>query len=125
MEDVESTSAVLRQEKFIRGVVRGVVDLALAPLGLSRRVVLTTPHFVAVPFLVAGAPVVTTMHAKLARLFAGPLGLSLSPLPIKVGDPSVTLVWHASYDHDPAHIWLRRTVMRIAAEVGGWEHKPV
>ena len=41
----------------------GVVDEALAKLGLTRTVALTTPRFVAVPFLVAGAPVVTTMHA--------------------------------------------------------------
>jgi LysR family transcriptional activator of mexEF-oprN operon len=108
-----------------RGVMKGVVDVALAPLGLSRRVMLTTPHFVAVPFLVAGAPVVTTMHAQLARLFAGTLGLSLSPVPVEIPAQPVTLVWHASYDHDPAHMWLRRTVMRVAAEVGGWEHGPV
>ena len=46
---------------------RGVVDEALASSGCARTVALTTPRFVAVPFLVAGAPVVTTMHAKLAR----------------------------------------------------------
>ena len=49
---------------------RGVVDDALAKLGLSRQIALTTPRFVAVPFLVAGAPVITTMHARLARFFA-------------------------------------------------------
>jgi LysR family transcriptional activator of mexEF-oprN operon len=108
-----------------RGSLQGIVDVALASLGLRRRIVVTTPHFVAVPFLVAGAPVVTTMHAPLARLFAGTLGLSLSPVPVELLEQPVTLVWHASYDHDPGHIWLRRTVMRVAAEVGGWEHKPV
>ena len=35
---------------------RGVVDTALAELGLTRTVALTTPRFVAVPFLVAGSP---------------------------------------------------------------------
>ena len=57
---------------------------------------LTTPHFVAVPFLVAGAAVVTTMHSKLAHFFAGTLGLSLSPVPVELQDQPVTLVWHAS-----------------------------
>jgi len=103
---------------------QGVVDEALASLGLRRTVVLTTPRFVAVPFLVAGAAVVTTMHAKLAHFFAGALGLSLSPVPVKLREQPVTLVWHASYDRDPAHTWLRRTVMRVAAEVG-WEHGSV
>src|SRR5262245_48012969 len=36
---------------------RGIVDEALAKLGLSRTVAVTTPRFVVVPFLVAGAPV--------------------------------------------------------------------
>ena len=100
---------------------RGVVDDALAKLGLSRTVALTTSRFVAVPFLVAGAPVVTTMHGRLARYFAGALGLSLSPAPVELPEAPASLVWHASYDSDPAHMWLRQTVARVATEVG-WEH---
>ncbi len=95
---------------------RGVVDEALAKLGLERTVALTTPRFVVVPFLVAGAPVVTTMHAKLARFFAATLGLSLSPVPVELPDVSISLLWHASYDHDPAHLWLRRTIELVAAQ---------
>ena len=90
--------------------------MALAKLGLRRTVVLTTPRFVAVPFLVAGAPVVTTMHAKLARFFAAALGLSLSPAPVELPEVSVSLLWHASYDQDPAHVWLRRTMVHLTAE---------
>ncbi|MGO4677920.1 LysR family transcriptional regulator [Bosea sp. 2YAB26] len=99
---------------------QGAVDEALAKLGLRRRVALTTTRFVAVPFLVAGAPVITTMPARLARMFATELGLSLSPVPLSLPEPVAALVWHASYDHDPAHIWLRETVARVAADVG-WE----
>ena len=97
---------------------RGIVDDALAKLGLTRTIAVTTPRFVAVPFLVAGAPVVTTMHEKLARYFAGALGLSLSPAPLELPKVTAALVWHASYDHDPAHLWLRQVVARIAAETG-------
>ena len=58
---------------------RGVVDDALAKLGLRRTVVLTTPRFLAVPFLVARAPVVVTMPARLARLFARSTGAQHQP----------------------------------------------
>lgn len=95
---------------------RGVVDDALVPLGLKRTVVLTTPRFLAVPFLVARAPVVATMHARLARFFAAELGLSLSPAPVTLPEVSISMLWHASYDRDPAHVWLRRTVARLAQE---------
>ncbi len=97
---------------------RGVVDEALEKLGLHRMVALTTPRFMAVPFLVARAPVVTTMHARLARFFAGELGLSLSQPPVELPEVPVSLLWHASYDHDPAHLWLRQTIVRLAQDAG-------
>ena len=96
---------------------RSVVDDALTKLGLTRTVVLTTPHFLAVPFLVSRAPVVVTMPARLARFFATELGLSLSPPPVELQEIAVSLLWHGSYDHDPAHAWLRQEFVRLAQEV--------
>ena len=101
----------------LRPAERGVVDDALEKLGLRRTVVLTTPRFLAVPSLVARAPVVVTMHARLARFFAAELGLSLSLPPVELQDMAVSLLWHASYDHDPAHAWLRQMMVRLVAEL--------
>ena len=92
---------------------RGVVDDALEKLGLSRHVALTTPRFVAVPFLVAGAPVLTTMHARLAALFAGELQLTLSPAPVTLPEITIAMLWHASHDADSGHRWLRQTLERL------------
>jgi DNA-binding transcriptional LysR family regulator len=97
--------------------VRGIVDEALDKLGLHRSVALTTPRFLTVPSLVASAPVIVTMQARLARMFAAELGLSLSPPPVELSEETVLLLWHASYDHDPAHTWLRELVTRLAAEL--------
>ncbi|WLB59114.1 LysR family transcriptional regulator [Bradyrhizobium japonicum] len=97
--------------------VRGVVDDALEKLGLRRTVVLTTPRFLTVPALVARAPVVVTMHARLARLFATELELSLSQPPVDLQDVAVSLLWHASYDHDPSHAWLRQILVELVSEL--------
>jgi DNA-binding transcriptional LysR family regulator len=97
--------------------VRGIVDEALDKLGLRRSVALTTPRFLTVPSLVARAPVIVNMQARLARLFAAELGLSLSPPPVELSEVTVSLLWHASYDHDPGHTWLRELVTRLAAEL--------
>ena len=97
--------------------VRGIVDDALEKLGLGRSVALTTPRFLTVPSLVARTAVIVTMQARLARLFAAELGLSLSPPPVELSELTISLLWHASYDHDPAHTWLRELVIQVAAEL--------
>jgi DNA-binding transcriptional LysR family regulator len=97
--------------------VRGIVDDALEKLGLRRSIALTTPRFLTVPSLVARAPVIVTMQARLARLFAAEFGLCLSPLPVELSEVTVSLLWHASYDHDPAHTWLRNLVAHLAAKL--------
>jgi LysR family transcriptional regulator, mexEF-oprN operon transcriptional activator len=101
------------------GDARGIVDDALAKLGLERTIALTTPHLLAVPFVVRGAPVITTMRSDVVHFFAEALGLDISPAPVELPALPVSLLWHASYDRDPAHRWLRQTVTRLATENDG------
>jgi len=95
----------------------GAVDEALAKLKLKRTVVLVTPGFLAVPFVVARAPLITTMPLRLARYFAEAFQLVTSPAPVELPSLAVSLLWHASFDHDPGHIWLRQTIAAVAVEV--------
>ena len=96
----------------------GAVDEALAKLKLKRTIALTTPGFLAVPFVVRRAPVVTTMPSKLARYFADAFDLATSTPPIELPSLTISLLWHASFDHDPGHVWLRQTISSLASEVG-------
>ncbi|MFO7477367.1 MAG: LysR family transcriptional regulator [Methyloceanibacter sp.] len=96
----------------------GAVDAALAKLKLKRTIALTTPGFLAVPFVVRRAALVTTMPSRLARYFADTFGLATSPAPIELPTLTISLLWHASFDHDPGHMWLRQTVSGLASEVG-------
>ena len=88
---------------------RGAVDEALAKLKLKRTIALTTPGFLAVPFVLRRAPVITTMPSRLARYFAEAFGLATSPAPVELPTFTISLLWHASFDHDPGHVWLRQT----------------
>jgi LysR family transcriptional activator of mexEF-oprN operon len=101
----------------LRGDAHGVVDDALAPLGLRRTIAVTTPHFAAVPFHLKGARLLSTVPLPAARIFAERFGLAMSPVPVDLPDIDVSMLWHGSYDHDPAHRWLRGTVARLAAEL--------
>jgi DNA-binding transcriptional LysR family regulator len=101
----------------LREDAHGVVDDALAPLGLRRTIAVTTPPFVAVPFILRQAWLIATLPERTARYFAEQLGLATSPVPVSLPDVSVSMLWHASYDHDPAHRWLRLTVARLVSEL--------
>ena len=95
---------------------RGAVDEALAKSKLKRSIVMTTPGFLAVPFVVRRARVITTMPSRLARYFSEAFGLVTSPVPIDLPSFTISLLWHASFDHDPGHRWLRQTVAGLAPE---------
>ncbi|CAA2106662.1 Nodulation protein D 2 [Methylobacterium bullatum] len=101
----------------LKETAHGVVDDALALLGLRRDLAVTTPRFLAVPFLVRSAPVLTTMQERLATLFAGTLGLTVSPAPVALDEVAISMLWHTSYDDDPAHRWLRQTLLALADDV--------
>lgn len=98
------------------GADRGVVDVALEAIGKERRLAATTPRFTTVAFHVKSAPVITTMVDELALSFAAQLGLATSPVPVPLDEFTISMVWHSSYDHDPAHRWLREIMVRLGRE---------
>ena len=75
------------QERHHRGYhlvaddARGAVDEALAKRKLSRSIIMTTPGFLAVPFVVRRSRVITTMPSRLARYFSEAFELATSPVP--------------------------------------------
>ncbi|GJE72261.1 LysR family transcriptional regulator [Methylorubrum podarium] len=91
----------------------GVVDDALAKIGRKRVIALTSPRFSVMPFVVRQAPVIATMHARLARFFADSMGLTVSPAPIALPDVSISMIWHASNDTVPSQRWLRETIVKL------------
>ena len=95
---------------------RGAVDEALTKSKLKRSIVMTTPGFLAVPFVVRRARVITTMPSRLARYFSEAFGLITSPVPIDLPSFTISLLWHESFDHDPGHQWLRQAVAGLAPE---------
>jgi DNA-binding transcriptional LysR family regulator len=89
---------------------RGRADDALAALGLTRRVLVSTPHFLAIPHLLRSAGAIATLPATLAQSFVPEFALATTSLPFDMPVLDVSMLWHASYDADPAHRWLRDRV---------------
>lgn len=97
-----------------RGRPGGPVDDALAALGLSRRVAIRTPSFLAAPLLVARSDMVITAPRTVLEPLAELLGLRTFPVPVDVPGFRVHAAWHARVSQDPAHRWFRGVVTRAS-----------
>jgi len=82
--------------------------------GLSRRIEVTTYSFAALPFLVLGTELVSTVHGLLARRMKAGLPITLLPVPLPMPPFEQAMQWHKYRSLDPGLVWLR-TLMQEAA----------
>ncbi len=98
----------------LRGEPSGHLDDLLRAAGRSRSVIYTTPHFLAVPFLLRGFRAVAALPRRLAENCAEAADLATCPVPLPSDDYAISMAWHRRTASDPAQCWLRG----IVAEVG-------
>lgn len=99
-----------------RGRPGGAVDVALEALGLRRKVVFATPHFLVAPLVVANSDLVLTIPRRVAATLADQLGLVQVEPPVKLPTFTVSLFWHERVQADPGHAWLRTVLTQAVAE---------
>jgi len=109
---LEAQHVVVRRE----GVSHELFEQALADQGLTRRVVLSVPHFLAIPLLVAESDLVVTVPYAVGISFARMANLKMLRPPIQVGPVDVKQHWHARFHHDQANMWLRTGIAALFAE---------
>ncbi|WP_413741428.1 LysR family transcriptional regulator [Sodalis sp. RH15] len=85
----------------------GVTDTALARLGLTRRVVLSVPHFLLLRSVLAATDLVAIMPL---RLVDGLPALQVVEPPVAVPGFEMSMLWHERVHRDPAHQWLREYI---------------
>ncbi len=96
-----------------QGRDRGVVDDALAPLGLERHVAAIVGGFSAALALARGTDLIASVPERHTAALRG--GLFCFALPVAIPEITVSLLWHPRLDADPAHRWLRACVRAICA----------
>ena len=111
--DVERYLALPHLLVAPRGLPGSPLDDALAKVGQRRRVVLTVPHFLVAPHVIAATDLVWTAPVRLARAFAH-LPLAVREPPFRVDGFTVAMRWHARLDRDPGLRWLRGVLREIA-----------
>lgn len=91
-------------------VSRTWIDELLEQRGLRRRIAVTAPHPLAIPVLMGGTRLVSTVARSLVSPFVdhAPLRLLTPPFP---GTPhEFRMIWSARTDRDPAMTWLRGVI---------------
>jgi DNA-binding transcriptional LysR family regulator len=94
----------------LRGEFSGSADALIAREGAKRFILMTTPHFLTIPFLLRGLRAVAAVPRRLAETCANAAGLAMSPLPIAMEGFDVSMLWHARTQSDPAQRWFRELV---------------
>ena len=106
------------------GKFTGPVDDALEALGLRREIVAVVPGFPDAIRIARSTDLVALVPRSglASRTGADPTGPRLVGFDLPVRTPPIVIsaMWHPRMDADPAHRWLRDTVVAVcqAAEVG-------
>lgn len=100
-----------------RGRATGPIDVALARLGLQRRVALITPSFHSAMFSLPDSDLLLPLPKRVLTSvdrFAAPL--RWFDIPLELEAVSVMQAWHPRFDNDPAHRWLRQILKVCCAK---------
>jgi DNA-binding transcriptional LysR family regulator len=95
------------------GDAQGVVDEYLSRENKRRQIALTVTSYLAVPFALEQSDLMASVPEKLSRHIYLGKDLITTALPFQHVVRS-TMVWHGRSNTDPAHAWLRRTMLASA-----------
>jgi DNA-binding transcriptional LysR family regulator len=117
-EDEHAVNGYVSDHGLERLVTRSEVGLlqgALAALGLRRVVGLTTPHFPAALAIVSESDMAAPLPRRLAAAFAERYRLKLFEPPYSSPPFDIVALWHRDHGEDRAVTWLRGVLREVAA----------
>lgn len=89
------------------GGFHAATDIALANLGLARKVVLSVPHFLFMLEALRNSDLVAVLPERLARAAHG---LTVVQPPLAIAGFDMLMLWHERWHRDLAHQWLRQQI---------------
>ena len=89
------------------------LDEILVAMGLNRRVVAIVPHYIALPALIRGTDLIGHTRLRLVNVLRSSSNLVVFPIPARIRVPELSFeeIWHARYEDDPGHRWLRELII--------------
>jgi DNA-binding transcriptional LysR family regulator len=97
------------------------VQTSLSEHRIHRDIVVSTPHYLAVPQVVSSTDLIMTIPERLARALTKQMPLRIYPHPIKIPEFSVSMLWHPRTNMTATQTWIRDALTRAAKLVCGRE----
>lgn len=89
-------------------------DSVLEEKGIKRKVVMKTPHFLIVPFLIEQHPdLISTVPVELANVFSRHGLVRAVEPPLELPSYAISQYWHPLFHHEPSLVWLRDLIKKM------------
>nr|WP_198983714.1 LysR family transcriptional regulator [Herbaspirillum sp. ASV7] len=82
---------------------------------IQRRIVLSTPHFMSIPFLIASSDLIATVPRAVGESFAQFANIKLVEPPFEIPSFDLKQHWHRKYHKDGGNAWLRAVIADMFA----------
>lgn len=115
--DLETFASLSHALTTLRRDTKGEIDKSLNEQNLERRIALTTPHMLVLPFAIASSDLVAALPRRIALRLAAACNLTVFELPVKTKPWMVSMLWSALSDQDEANRWLRNTIKTVCAKI--------
>lgn len=92
-----------------------VVDSALEALGLSRRITVSSPHFLLAAHVASQSDMVLALPRRAARALVELIAIQIVEIPLPMRAVDVAMYWHERTHHSPPHQWLRGLLRELLA----------
>lgn len=92
----------------------GIEDFELSRLGLHRTIALRCQHYYAACRVAESTDLLVTMPETYARIIAERAKVTVLPMPTDMSPLNVHLYWHKAYGKEPALLWFREQLHRVA-----------
>ncbi len=87
-----------------------VIEKAMMKLKISRRVLVTVPHYLSLLSLIPSTDLVAIIPNDLADAFRTQINVKIYPLPFSSPTVEIKQIWHARFHRDSANRWIREIV---------------
>jgi DNA-binding transcriptional LysR family regulator len=95
----------------------GWVDAELTKIGKQRDIRVFTRHYHVALQLAKAQNLIATLPSKAAQLYQDDADVEILDPPFDIPPIALKMAWSALLQHDAGHIWLRRLIAEVGAEL--------